>query len=163
MQKEDWRTSRASMRLMRPFQLADPPSPDRSSSTVQSNAVQIELPPVFPCDVIERPCSTPAYDRPRQYGRRFSSFVASSSESPLSLSRSSSNSNSVSTLTWENDTNGARIVRQPEPSLEPTPQHRNTASNTHDVPVNRSTSLQNESVSSNVGTQLSARTIPTTG
>lgn len=56
---------RASMRLVRPFQLADPPvvRPD----PVQS--VQIQLPPVFPCEVLERPSSAPVSNRPRQYGR----------------------------------------------------------------------------------------------
>lgn len=73
---------RASMRLVRPFQLADPPAglPD------PAQAVQIQLPPVFPCEVLERPSLAPVSDRPRQYGRcgrRIRDWVPSAS-SPAS-------------------------------------------------------------------------------
>lgn len=89
---------RASMRLVRPFHLADPPSPP---SQRPNEPVQIHLPPVFPCDV-ELPCSAPMPERPRQYGRsgqrRMSSRISSvSSESPAS---------SFSAENWDNTDSG---------------------------------------------------------
>lgn len=87
---------RASMRLVRPFHLADPPSPPAISQR-SVEPVQIHLPPVFPCDIVERPCSAPTPERPRQYGRsgqrRLSSRVssASSTESPATSFSASEN------------------------------------------------------------------------
>lgn len=146
---------RASMRLVRPFQLADPPLPDTSSTL--DGSIQIELPPVFPCDVIERPCSTLTSDRPRQYGRRFSGFASSSPESPLSGNCSTSSGNNrsnVTTLTC--DTNEARITREQSPES-----HHGNVNNDLNLAVN-GTSSQTESVS-HVSSQLSSRhTIPAT-
>lgn len=75
---------RASMRLVRPFQLADPPAGQPAASSAAAiQAVQIQLPPVFPCAVLERPSSAPVSDRPRQYGRRVRE-QATSASSPAS-------------------------------------------------------------------------------
>lgn len=136
---------RASMRLVRPFQLADPPSPV-SLPAQRSDPVEIQLPPVFPCDVIERPRSAPTSDRPRQYGRRYSGFVSSSPESPLS------NTSSASTLTWENDSNGARIA---------TCQRSESTHDQQEVPCGRTT-VRNASGSA-IDSPSSTRPLPTAG
>lgn len=135
---------RASMRLVRPFQLADPPSPV-SLPAQGSDSVEIQLPPVFPCDIIERPRSAPTSDRPRQYGRRYSGFVSSSPESPLS------NSSSASTLTWENDANGARIA---------TCQRSESTHDQQEVPCGRTTIRASGSA---IDSPSSTRPLPTAG
>lgn len=123
---------RASMRLVRPFHLADPPSP---SGQRPDEPVQIHLPPVFPCDV-ERPCSAPMPERPRQYGRsgqrRLSSRLSSASESAGS---------SFSGENWDNTDSG------PADSVSRTESERSPGM------------TRNESVSS-TATQSTTRTAP---
>lgn len=109
---------RASMRLVRPFQLADPPEP----AGQRCEQVQINLPPVFPCD-IERPCSAPMPERPRQYGRsgqrRLSSRVSSVS---------SDSQGSIGTENWDNaseSVDNGSVRSESERSAEVPPQNRN--------------------------------------
>ncbi|XKL62295.1 hypothetical protein PGB90_002128 [Kerria lacca] len=137
---------RASMRLVRRFQLTNPPSPDPLESQ-RSESVQIHLPPLFPRDVLERPHSAPVLDRPRQYGRsaqrRVSGRVSSLSDASVSV-------NYTDTAHLENNANVPLTEQQPE---------------SHHVivnPVTDRTIPHNESVIS-IGTQASAQTIPTSG
>jgi len=136
------------MRLVRPFQLADPPSTD-AASPLES----VELPPVFPCEVIERPCSALLSSRPRQYGRRFSGFAGSSAESPLSHCHSTSSSQGTGALIWRQQSSESQSHYQNANVDVPTPS----------LPSADRSSLQNESVSNIVDTQLSTRSIPTSG
>lgn len=159
---------RASMRFVRPFQLADPPSPHSGGGgggRPDSHSVQIHLPPLFPCDIADRSSSScvgsvtaPAVviDRPRQYGRsgqrRLSSRVGSvSSESQMSsVSVGSSWENSdTETITTAGD------VSQREPPVVPVRRAHGVGGTGHFQPRTANTQQrrrQRSSASSSTGT-----------